>query len=97
MMKDEFEALLDGKIERPLTNNEWNLVNRVYTFHPAIKDVGGKQQVARLWKEFGPIIFQDMLPRAEKAAELDHKRNRLRKELDSIEDQMKELSILTPA
>jgi len=82
MMKDELEKL----IGKPVSMGEWDIIHQVYQYYPGIKDVGGKGQVAKLWEQFGIRIFQDMLPRAEKLAELDYEKQRLHVKLADVED-----------
>jgi hypothetical protein len=92
-MRDEFEALIkDAKPKRTITDEQWIVIHQVYQFYPTIKDVGGKGQVAHLFLEHGFPIFQDMLPRAEKLAELDHIRNRYLVEIETVDRQIQELS-----
>jgi len=92
MMRDEFEELIQGaKPKRTITDEQWVVIHQVYQFYPTIKYVGGKGQVAHLFLEHGFAIFQDMLPRAEKLAELDHIKHRYMVEIETVEKQIKEL------
>jgi len=91
MMRSEFDALTES-VKGKCTDEQWIVINRVYTFHPSIKDVGGKTQVAMLFLEHGFVIFQDMLPRAEKMAELDCIRRSHLIELETIDRQIQELT-----
>ena len=67
MMIDEFKDF-QGENARPITMEEYKLVEFVYTYHPLNLD---KQACANLFNEFGLVLFLDMLPRAKKAAELE--------------------------
>lgn len=92
MMRSEFEELIKGaKPKRMMTDEQWVVIHQVYQFYPTIKDVGGKGQVAHLFIEHGFTIFQDMLPRAEKLAELDHIKHRYMVEIEGVDRQIKEL------
>ena len=81
MMRHEFEKL----VGQDVTDNEWPTVHLVYQWYPTIKDVGGKGQVAQLFKVHGMLIFHDMLPRALRLAELDSKRVSLLREIESLD------------
>ena len=62
MQKREFEEM----IEQPVSDAEYRVIETVYQWHPSVKEVSGKEEVAELYKSFGMAIFHDMLPRAEK-------------------------------
>ncbi|HCT63891.1 MAG TPA: hypothetical protein DIC60_01200 [Lachnospiraceae bacterium] len=47
-MKSEFEALAG-----PVSDANYKVIDRVYTFHPSISEVEGKRQIAGLYKSFG--------------------------------------------
>ena len=67
MMKNEFEDLIHGSV----TDEEYELIETVYMWHPAIRNTSGKEEVAELYKSFGIVIFYDMYPRAQKAKEIE--------------------------
>lgn len=56
MMKHEFEQ----RIERELTPEEYKIVEHVYTWHPAIPNVGGKDVLAQIFKLGGMTVMLDM-------------------------------------
>jgi hypothetical protein len=60
MMREEFEERIKARINQ----DDWEVINEVYTFHPSIKDVGGKDQIAKLYREFGMDFIRAMLPQA---------------------------------
>lgn len=49
MMLHEFET----RIRQSLTPAEWNVIHQIYTFSPEIPDVGGKDLLARIFRERG--------------------------------------------
>ena len=53
------------------TESEWEIISLVYTFHPAIPDVGGKKVLADLYKVGGFGLISGMLVAAESAEKLD--------------------------
>jgi len=80
MMKHEFESLIGEEIGI----GDFELVELVYNYHPAIKNIGGKEQVMNLYKGFGLVIFRDMEGRAQNMAVLDAQEQNLRAQLNQI-------------
>ena len=93
MMKYEFEAKLNElePIQRTVSDDDYKLIEYVYTFHPSISETEGKRQVALLYHEFGIRIFQDMKPTADRNRELDVEIGRARHHLQSLLDEADEL------
>jgi hypothetical protein len=60
MMKHEFEE----RIGAELTPEQYEIVERVYTWHPAIPNVGGKDKLAELYRLGGMDLIEDMDNRA---------------------------------
>lgn len=58
MMKDEFEKGVGQKI----STEEYGIIETVYTYYPAF---GDKEQVYRLFRQFGMALFYDLTRRAE--------------------------------
>lgn len=79
-MKSEFEDLIHGSV----TDEEYELIETVYMWHPAIRTTSGKEEVAELYKSFGIIIFKDMYPRAMKLKEIDEEIRSLNQVKDSL-------------
>lgn len=88
MQKREFEAM----IEQPVSDAEYKVIETVYQWHPSVKEVSGKEEVAELYKSFGMAIFHDMLPRAEKNRELESRLRHAQAEVERIKAEMEELS-----
>lgn len=88
MQKREFEEM----IEQPVSDAEYKVIETVYQWHPSVKEVSGKEEVAELYKSFGMEIFHDMLPRAEKNRELESQFLHARAEMERIRAEMEELS-----
>ena len=53
------------------TPEQWAVITEVYTFHPAIPDVGGKKVLADLYKVGGFGLIASMHSAAKKAQEFD--------------------------
>ena len=88
MRKDEFEALAGLAV----SDSDYEVIEKVYTFHPAIRETSGKEEVAELYKSFGMAIFCDMLPRAEKNCELEKQLRHAQAKVEQIKGEMEELS-----
>lgn len=88
MQKREFEEM----IEQPVSNSDYEVIETVYQWHPSIKEVSGKEEVAELYKSFGMAIFYDMIPRAEKNRELENQLRHVQAELERIKEAMKGLA-----
>ena len=56
-----------------ISDSDYEIIETVYAFHPAISDVRGKEQIAWLYTTLGMAVINDMLPRAIKARELENK------------------------
>lgn len=80
MMKSEFEDLIHGSV----TDEEYELIETVYMWHPAIRNTSGKEEVAELYLNFGMVIFKDMYPRAMKLKEIDEEIRSLNRAKDSL-------------
>lgn len=80
MTKSEFEYLIHGSV----TDEEYELIETIYMWHPAIRNTSGKEEVAELYKSFGIVIFYDMYPRAMKLKEIDEEIRSLNRAKDSL-------------
>ena len=54
MQKHEFEE----RIESTVSDEDYKLIEFVYQFHPVIRNVSGKDEVAELYKSFGMALSQ---------------------------------------
>ncbi len=93
MTKSELEYLIHGSV----TDEEYELIETVYMWHPAIRNTFGKEEVAaELYKSFGIVIFYDMYPRAKKAKEIEvniQMLDKTRAELVDMVDKLKRLKM----
>nr|DAV48822.1 MAG TPA: hypothetical protein [Caudoviricetes sp.] len=87
MMKNEFEEM----IGRSVTDEEYQLIEEVYMYHPAIRTASGKEEVAELYKSFGIVIFYDMYPRTQKAKEIEENIRLIDKTRAELVDELKRL------
>lgn len=88
MMKAEFEAL----IGRSLTERDYNDIEMVYTWHPAIKNTMGKDQMVLLYNNFGMSVIKAMIPIAKKMAMLDRERRKLESRMQLIQQREERLA-----
>ena len=88
MMKCEFEAKLSElePIQRTVSDDDYKLIEYVYTFHPSISETDGKRQVALLYHEFGLRVFKDMQATATANQVLESAIAELQKLLDEADD-----------
>lgn len=77
MTRQEFEE----RTVITVTDEEWSKIQFVYTWHPSIDEVKGKDQIAMLVDTFGIRIIEDMLPTAQRAEEYVGKISSLRAQL----------------
>jgi len=87
MMKNEFEKL----IGKAVSDEEYGNIEYVYDWHPAIRETGGKGQIARLYTEYGMTVIEDMVERAGKMEDLDKDLRRAQAQLTAIQDRIKML------
>jgi len=88
MTKQEFEE----RAGETVSASQYAIIEEVYTYHPSIKNVEGKDQIATLYKFFGMRLICDMLPTAKEAKRLDCEIRRARgllKQLESDYDELK--------
>lgn len=89
MIKSEFEEM----IGRSVTDEEYQLIEEVYMWHPAIRNASGKEEVAELYKSFGIVIFYDMYPRAKKAKDIKEHIQLIDKTREALVDKLKLLKM----
>lgn len=87
MMKNEFEKL----IGKTVSDEEYSTIEYVYTWHPAIADVGGKTQIADLYTYYGMTIIEDMVERAGKMEKLEGDLIAAQSQVAFIQDRIKSL------
>lgn len=96
MTKQEFmnkvaEATPKGKEIPVVSDTNYALIERVYTFHPAISETEGKRQIAELYVNFGMVLIMDMLPRAEVMATKERELREARAALSRVQEEIEEI------
>lgn len=89
MLKSEFESHI-GMIRKP-TDEEYSVINMVYSYHPCFAICSGKERIARLYSEYGMRIILDMQETAKRIQEIRERKAELQKELYGLDLEEKEL------
>lgn len=87
MTKQEFKELT----KRSFTDDEYEIIEKVYTFYPTISNTEGKKQIAYLYDNFGMCIIKDMSIRASKTMLVEQQ---LLKQANELEETQKKLENL---
>ena len=89
MLKEEFNKLVSEKTGKvfEVSEYEYDTIEKVYSWHPSIDDVNGKEQVADLYVNFGYVIFLDMLSRAKVMENIEYERLNLDSKLKELQAQ----------
>ena len=93
MMKYEFEHCVKelNSVGCKISDTDYKLIEKVYTFHPCVSETNGKAQVAWLYNEFGMRIFKDMEATADANMKLEEAIREARRTLQRLLDTADEL------
>lgn len=72
-------------------DREYSIIEKVYTFHPAISETEGKRQIAELYVNFGMALIMDMVPRAELMAKKEEELRAAKAALMKVADEIEEI------
>jgi len=96
MMKSEFEThvreMVGDTVFTRVSDEDWIRINQVYTFHPAIPDVGGKEKIAYLYVNYGMTVIRDMEKRAITISLLEGRRFETQAKLNQIDEEIQAIS-----
>lgn len=81
----------DGSDFPSISDEDYALIEKVYTFHPSISEVDGKRQIAYLYVTFGFAIIKDMEARADMMAERERQYLTLKSSLDELKKEMDDI------
>ena len=73
------------------TQEDYAIIEYVYTWHPAIDNYGGKDQIAEIYAHGGMMVVRDMYARAQKAEEADKKIREIRRDISGMEKRIVEI------
>lgn len=96
MTREEFDAIAEKKfpeVAKQITDSDWKTIEYVYTFHPSIKEVDGKNQMVYLVKFGGMRVIKDMVQTAKEAEELEKKISVARRTLNELREQLEALAV----
>lgn len=65
--KQEFERIT----QQSVTENDFEKINFVYTYHPSISNSHGKEEISSIYISFGMRLIEDMLPTARRARSME--------------------------
>ena len=85
---------LEERIGKSVSDADYGIIETVYQWHPLIRNTSGKDEVTELYERFGITIFLDMLPRAEKAFELEGRLRCVQAEENRIKEEIRDLFFL---
>ena len=68
-----------------VSNEDYNVIETVYIWHPSISEVSGKDQISSIYRQFGMPVINEMLETATYAEELDAQRRQLMRRVDEID------------
>ena len=87
MTKQEFEERIGGEVSQ----RDYNVIEHVYTWHPAISNTEGKNQIATLYKMGGMCLIKDMQPTAKLMDELDTEKRDAERKLKEIQKKIEDV------
>jgi hypothetical protein len=88
MNKQEF-CELTGLEYHNISEDNFNVINTVYAYHPVISDVHGKEEIAALYKKGGMGIIRDLLATASEIAEAESRIQQNNVLLENLESEQK--------
>lgn len=81
MTKQEFEE----RVTRSVSEKEYKIVEKVYTWHPSISETDGKNQIVMLFETFGMDFIRGMEEAADWMMNLDKEDREIRAKLKEVE------------
>lgn len=92
MTREEFNSLIEPEKTKRPNDEDWKIIEFVYTFHPSISETRGKEQIAYLYKTFGMRIIKDMIQPAKRAEAMEKELFELRAKYNKLKDDYNVLS-----
>ena len=74
-----------------ISDEDYQTIELVYTFHPAIGETTGKMQIAHIYMYGGMGVIRDMVPTAVKARRIETELQRLRAEEHNLKAELERL------
>ena len=82
MMKEEFEKLVGKKV----SNTDYEIIEKVYVWHPSITATNGKKQISDIYKKYGMLVVKAMLEAAEIMESIDRQEMILKNKLAELKN-----------
>lgn len=89
MTKQEFHEFLrrvPGHEQDNVSAEDYARVEYVYTWHPSIPNVGGKEAIAHIYAYGGMCVIEDMYARAKRAEQADAEVRAIRQDMKAVEE-----------
>lgn len=93
MTREEFKERVEKIPSKyhDFTQEDYAIIEYVYTWHPAIDNMTGKDQIAEIYAHGGMMVVRDMYARAQKAEEADKKIREIRRDISGMEKRIAEI------
>lgn len=88
MNKQEFEQ----RAGKTVSDRDYKVIELVYTWHPAISETEGKDQIAAIFNAGGMSVIQDMVETAEMAMGIDNERRKLEQKMNALKERADRLA-----
>lgn len=92
---DRVKAVLESEnikdVKAGISDNDYKSVEFVYTWHPAIDEVNGKDQIARIYVDFGMSVISDMVPRSRLMMEKETECMRIQSSLNELKCEIEDI------
>ncbi len=80
MNKQEFESILG----RTVSEEDYKVIEYVYTWHPAISNVNGKDQMVAIYAAGGITVIKNMCETARFAMNIESEEEELRRKMNKL-------------
>lgn len=87
----EIDPEIGQNSDHMLTNEDYIMIEMVYTYHPVIRDSCGKKQIAHIYAYGGMAVIRDMAPTAAKARQIEVRLRELQSECSNLRAQLEQL------
>lgn len=83
MTDTEFYSRLTEDTKKP-TEQEFDVIQFVYNYHPSLDCTNGKDKIANLYFEYGMRIILDMMETAKRCKEILEEKHKLRRRIEEL-------------
>lgn len=85
---DEGKAAL---ADRMIHDEQYRMIETVYTFHPVIDEVEGKKQIAMIYAAGGMAVIRDMVPTAIRGRQIEAELRELQAKEHNLKGELERL------